>query len=98
MAKLTRAGPAETTIAGLKPGPVGCSGSSNLGCSPPVGEKWDRWDMAGSTYAYCYDIGCAVDWFYNNTDKFGLNKYGGVVSVDHYWTHQVRQREILHSI
>ena len=76
---------------------AGCTDGGGGGCSPPVGEKWDRWDMAGSTYTYCYH-GCAVDWLYNNTDKFGLNKYGGVVGVDHYWTHQVRQQEISHSI
>ena len=48
--------------------------------------------MAGSTYTYCFG-GCAVDWLYNNTDKLDLNKYGGVVGVDHYWTNQVWQQE-----
>ena len=43
--------------------------------------------MAGSTYTYCYH-GCVVDWLHNNTDQLGLPEYGGVVGVDHYWTHQ----------
>ena len=46
---------------------AGCTDGGGGGCSPPVGAKWDRWDMAGSTYTYCYH-GCAVDWLYNNTD------------------------------
>lgn len=25
---------------------------------------------------------------YNNTKPLGLGTYGGVVGVDHYWTHQ----------
>lgn len=65
----------------------GCTDGGAGGCSPPVGEKWDRWDMAASTYTYCYH-GCVVDWLYNNTGHLGLNKYAGVVGVDHYWTHQ----------
>jgi hypothetical protein len=28
----------------------GCSGGGSAGCSAPTGAKWDRWDMAGSTY------------------------------------------------
>ena len=63
----------------------GCTDGGNGGCSPPVGAKWDRWDMAGSTYTYCYQ-GCAVDYFFNNS---GTYNYSGVVGVDHYWTHQV---------
>ena len=43
--------------------------------------------MAGSTYTYCYH-GCVVDWLFNNTKPLGLPEYGGVVGVDHYWTHQ----------
>ena len=66
---------------------AGCTDGGGGGCGPPVGEKWDRWDMAGSTYTYCYQ-GCAVDWLYNNTKALGLNTFGGVVGVDHYWTHQ----------
>ena len=42
--------------------------------------------MAGSTDTYCYQ-GCAVDWLFN-TKALGLNTFGGVVGVDHYWTHQ----------
>ena len=29
-----------------------------------------------------------MDWLYNNTEVLGLGEYGGVVGVDHYWTHQ----------
>jgi len=65
----------------------GCVDGGNGGCGHPVGSKWDRWDMAGSTYTYCYQ-GCAVDWLFNNTKPLGLPEYGGVVGVDHYWTHQ----------
>ena len=32
---------------------AGCTDGGGGGCSPPVGAKWDRWDMAGSTYTYC---------------------------------------------
>ena len=66
---------------------AGCTDGGHGGCGPPVGEKWDRWDMAGSTYTYCYH-GCVVDWLFNNTKPLGLPEYGGVVGVDHYWTHQ----------
>jgi hypothetical protein len=66
---------------------AGCTDGGGGGCSAPVGAKWDRWDMAGSTYTYCYH-GCVVDWLYNNTKALGLGEYGGVVGVDHYWTHQ----------
>lgn len=65
----------------------GCTDGGGGGCGPPVGAKWDRWDMAASTYTYCYH-GCVVDWLVNNTAPLGLNKYAGVVGVDHYWTHQ----------
>ena len=65
----------------------GCTDGGGGGCGPPVGAKWDRWDMAASTYTYCYH-GCVVDWLFNNTEALGLNKYAGVVGVDHYWTHQ----------
>jgi hypothetical protein len=51
---------------------AGCTDGGGGGCSPPVGEKWDRWDMAGSTYTYCYQ-GCAVDWLYDNKDNKTLN-------------------------
>eukprot|EP00931_Biecheleriopsis_adriatica_P080490 TRINITY_DN53833_c0_g1_i1.p1 TRINITY_DN53833_c0_g1~~TRINITY_DN53833_c0_g1_i1.p1 ORF type:complete len:438 (-),score=58.72 TRINITY_DN53833_c0_g1_i1:111-1424(-) len=66
---------------------AGCTDGGNGGCGPPVGDKWDRWDMAGSTYAYCW-YGCVLDWLFNNTKPLGLPEYGGVVAVDHYWTHQ----------
>ena len=46
------------------------------GCSAPVGEKWDRWDMAGSTYNYCY-AGCHMDWMLNNSDTLNLSAYAG---------------------
>ena len=55
------------------------SWSSTLGkpgCSAPVGEKWDRWDMAGSTYNYCY-AGCHMDWLLDNSDKYNLSAYAG---------------------
>lgn len=64
-----------------------CSGGGNAGCSPPVGDKWDRWDMAGSTYAYCY-AGCHMPWFMNNSQTGAIKNYAGVVGVDHYWTGQ----------
>jgi hypothetical protein len=57
------------------------------GCSAPVGRKWDRWDMAGSTYNYCY-AGCHMDWLINNSARLDLGAYAGVVGVDHYWTGQ----------
>ena len=57
------------------------------GCGRPVGAKWDRWDMAGSTYNYCY-AGCHMDWLINNTQRLNLSAYAGVVGVDHYWTGQ----------
>lgn len=66
---------------------AGCTDGGHGGCGPPVGEKWDTWAMAASTYTYCYQ-GCVVDWLYNNTAPLGLNTYAGVVGVDHYWTHQ----------
>jgi hypothetical protein len=69
--------------------PVGCSGGGKDGCSTPVGAKWDRWDMAGSTYAYCY-AGCHMEWFVNNSAEHNLSAYAGIVGVDHYWTGQVR--------
>ena len=60
------------------------------GCSAPVGAKWDRWDMAGSTYNYCYK-GCHVDWLIAHKathPALKLGAYAGVVGVDHYWTGQ----------
>eukprot|EP00947_MAST-08B_sp_MAST-8B-sp1_P001235 g1235.t1 len=66
---------------------AGCTDGGGGGCGPPVGAKWDTWSMRASTYTYCFS-GCAVDWFYNNTESLGLAKYAGVVGVDHYWTHQ----------
>lgn len=42
----------------------------------------DRWDMAGSTYAYCY-AGCHMPWFINNRVRYNLSAYAGVVGVDH---------------
>lgn len=38
-------------------------------------------------YAYCY-AGCHMDWFINNTHRYNLSAYAGVVGVDHYWTGQ----------
>ena len=64
----------------------GCTGGGSLGCSSPVGAKWDRWDMAGSTYSYCY-AGCHMPFFLNRSTT-GLGAYAGVVGVDHYWTGQ----------
>ncbi len=40
--------------------------------------------MAGSGYTYCYES-CPLEWLGNNTH---LGVFGGVVGVDHYWTHQ----------
>jgi hypothetical protein len=40
--------------------------------------------MAQSTYSYCFGT-CPLDWLYNNS---ALGLWGGVVGVDHYWTHQ----------
>ena len=57
------------------------------GCTAPLGAKWDRWDMAGSTYNYCYK-GCHLPWFMANKARFNLSAYAGVVGVDHYWTGQ----------
>jgi hypothetical protein len=65
----------------------GCSGGGKDGCSKPVGKKWDRWDMAGSTYTYCY-AGCHMPWFIKNRVTHNLSAYAGVVGVDHYWTGQ----------
>ena len=33
---------------------AGCTSGGSVGCAPPNGDKWDHWDMAGSTYVYCY--------------------------------------------
>lgn len=33
---------------------AGCTDGGGGGCGPPVGEKWDTWSMAASTYTYCY--------------------------------------------
>ena len=60
----------------------GCTGGGSGGCSTPVGDKWRRWDMAGSTYAYCY-AGCPVPYLLNHSYP-----YAGLVGVDHYWTGQ----------
>lgn len=57
------------------------------GCINPRGSKWDRWDMAGSSYNYCYK-GCHMPWFIANKEKHSLGAYAGVVGVDHYWTGQ----------
>lgn len=62
-------------------------GGGDTGCSPPLGAKWDRWDMAGSTYAYCY-AGCHMPWFVRNSERYNLGAYAGLVGVDHYWTGQ----------
>jgi hypothetical protein len=40
--------------------------------------------MAGSGYVYCFNT-CPIPWLTNNT-RYGT--FGGVVGVDHYWTHQ----------
>ena len=66
---------------------AGCDDGGTDGCAPPQGDKWDRWDMAGSTYTYCFG-GCPIPWLIDNTKALGLGEYGGVVGVDHYWTHQ----------
>ena len=66
---------------------AGCDDGGTDGCAPPQGAKWDRWDMAGSTYTYCFG-GCPIPWLIANTQALGLGEYGGVVGVDHYWTHQ----------
>lgn len=61
---------------------VQCAWQPTGGCSTP---QWDvRWDMAGSTYTYCFG-NCPLDWLANNTD---LGVWGGVVGFDHYFTHQ----------
>jgi hypothetical protein len=51
-------------------------GAVKPGCSAPVGAKWDRWDMAGSTYNYCY-AGCHMDWLLNNSARYNLSAYAG---------------------
>lgn len=62
---------------------VGSALSTGPGCTRPP--NWPvRWDMASSTYMYCFRS-CQLDWLSNNT-KLGL--WGGVVGVDHYWTNQ----------
>lgn len=66
---------------------VGCTGGGSGGCSAPIGAKWDRWDMAGSTYSYCY-AGCPVEWLIANSAKHSLGAFAGLVGVDHYWTGQ----------
>ena len=53
----------------------------------PVLPQWDNWDMAHSTYTYCFH-GCPVDWLVNNSASLGLGTFAGVVGVDHYWTKQ----------
>ena len=75
------------TLLPLRCHALGCSDGGDGGCSPPVGAKWDHWDMASSTYTYCFR-GCPVPWLLNNTKQLGLNPYSGVVGVDHYWTMQ----------
>eukprot|EP00041_Stephanoeca_diplocostata_P042145 m.10382 g.10382 ORF g.10382 m.10382 type:complete len:415 (+) comp7374_c0_seq1:99-1343(+) len=65
---------------------AGCTDGGSGGCSPPVGEKWDHWDMAHSTYTYCFH-GCPMDFFINNSDSLP-NPFAGVVGVDHYFTLQ----------
>jgi len=64
-----------------------CTDGGTGGCAPPQGAKWDRWDMAGSTYTYCFH-GCPVPWLLNNTKPLGLGAFAGVVGVDHYYTKQ----------
>jgi len=62
---------------------VQCPDHKDDGCIPP---HWDvRWDMAGSGYIYCYET-CPIEWLYNHSSIYGV--YGGVLGVDHYWTHQ----------
>ena len=63
-------------------GGTGCSGGGNAGCLPPSGAKWDRWDMAGSTYQYCYpDVSsCPMDWLFNHSASLPA-AFGGVTGV-----------------
>ena len=38
--------------------------------------------MAGSTYAYCY-AGCHMPWFLQNSKRYNLGAYAGLVGIDH---------------
>eukprot|EP00051_Salpingoeca_urceolata_P035054 m.27944 g.27944 ORF g.27944 m.27944 type:complete len:401 (-) comp8677_c0_seq1:65-1267(-) len=59
-----------------------CPDETRAGCSPP---KWaPRWDTASSSYVYCFRK-CPLSWLANHTE---IGLFGGVVGVDHYWTHQ----------
>jgi hypothetical protein len=62
----------------------GCSGGGGAGCLAPVGKKWDRWDMKGSTYQYCYpdENSCPMAWLFNNSKQLPAT-FGGVTGVDH---------------
>ena len=65
----------------------GCDGGGNTGCINPTGTKWNRWDMAGSTYTYCFGA-CPIEWLWSHTGNLTLREFGGVVGVDHYYTKQ----------
>ena len=68
-----------------------CGGSSGCPTTPPSGAKWQRWDMASSTYTYCFGA-CPIEWLFNQTSSKGAiqlaNTFAGVVGVDHYFTSQ----------
>ena len=66
---------------------AGCTDGGGGGCSPPVGAAWASWAMTDSTYTYCYNPGCPMQWLINNTASLP-NPYRGVVGVDHYFTKQ----------
>jgi hypothetical protein len=62
--------------------PVQCAYPTDKGCGRltwPV-----TWSMRESLYTYCY-INCPLDYFDKHRE---LGVFGGVVGVDHYWTHQ----------
>ena len=66
--------------------PTQCAYPSAKGCGAltwPV-----SWSMRGSLYMYCY-INCSLAFFDAHRE---LGTFGGVVGVDHYWTHRAYTR------
>ena len=80
---LTRAAaPAADPSNGTCPKPATPPPPDNSACSLP---RWNvSWAMRDSSYAYCF-FHCPLDSLFKNNQS-GL--WGGVVGVDHYFTHQ----------
>ena len=76
---------AASAAASAAPSPRQCPSPTSKGCGKPSGANWPvTWAMRQSLYTYCFEH-CPLDFFANHT---ALGVFGGVVGVDHYWTHQ----------